>query len=680
MKRYGPTLATLYLLLCAATIGAQTPPRPAATSITPNWQNTEIAVIAESVGDITGVEYIVSPQVRGQMTFRSARPMSRQELNYAFQNILSVYGFAAVPAGGNKMKIVPEQNARYLPGNDLPANLNNLGSDEMVTTVMEIKNLNALQISTTLRQMLGPTGAMISLPGTNSIIVTDRAGTVAKIQKILTRVDQAGNSSLDRIPLENAVAADVARIVTQLSAGQPTDAATGTAIRVLADDRTNSVIVSGDPTQRLRIADLVDSLDEPSTSGGGTRVITLKYAAAETLAATLKAQITGVAATTGTTATGGAAGGTANSAAAVADRSVVIQADKETNKLIITAPPRTMLALLNLIDELDIAQPQVHIEAIVAEITDRKAADLGVNWAIFSNEENANIPISGFVSDVGGASIADLAGVVGDATSAVSNGLIPTGATFAVGRLRDNGLNLAAMFRALRTEGNNNIVSLPNVTARNNQEAEMKSGQKVPFVNSQYAGSTGNTGNNAFNPLTNVQRQDVGTTLTVTPHIIPGTDEVILDINLVSSSLSSERGDANSLITNERSVKTSVRVRTGTTIVIGGMISNDSGSSETRVPLLSKIPVLGELFRTRNGSHEKKNLTIFIQPRILADAIQANAETTARANQIREMQQTQNAKRELIPLLPKDTPPQIPDWAPPPPAVTPTQPSSPARP
>ncbi len=227
------------------------------------------------------------------------------------------------------------------------------------------------------------------------------------------------------------------------------------------------------------------------------------------------------------------------------------------------------------------------------------------------------------------------------------------------------------MLRAVKTEGNNNIVSLPNVTTTNNLEAEMTSGQQVPFLTNQVTNTgAGLGGNNGLALANSVQRQKVGTTLKVTPQIISETDEVILKIELTSSELSGKSGDAGSLITNERTVKTSVRACSGCTIVIGGMIKNDNDNSETRVPLLSKIPLIGELFRTRSGTREKSNMMIFIQPRILRDAVQANAETSARYNTLRDAEAKQKARSELLPLLKKDSEPALPELGPPPAPVT----------
>jgi general secretion pathway protein D len=635
------------------------------------------------VGAATGITFLPSPQVRATVSLTlpaGSRPLTAQQFYAMFLSMLGQYGFVAVPAGNNTMKIVQENQARIMPGNDLPTG-SNLAADEIVTDVLETKNINGLQVSTVLRTFIGNSGQIVPVPGTNTMIITDRAGNVARLKRILARVDQSSNSDIQMIPLENAVASEVSRLLTSLLAAQPADAGGGGVVpRVQADDRTNSIVVSGDPAQRLRISALAADLDAPVTNGGGTQVFSLKYATATDLAATLNQQVTGTTTTTGGGGGGAAAAGgpQAPSAAAIADRSVKIIAHEATNKLIITAPSRQMTAISSIIESLDMPPDQVHIEAIVAEISDRQAADLGVNWAVFSTDGNTNVPISGFISPIAGASIGEVAGAVVDIEGTIGNSALPQGATFGVGRLKDAGVSFAAMLRALNTNGITNIVSLPNVTATNNQEAEMKSGQKVPFLTNQVTNTGGGLGGNNGLALSNqVQRQDVGTTLKVTPQIISDNDEVILKIALTSSELSGQSGDAGSLITNERSVTTQVRVRSGSTIVIGGMIKNGTDESETRVPFLSKIPVLGELFRTRTGSKEKTNMMVFIQPRILRDAIQASAETAARANFLRETENEQkNKKKELLPLMPQDDRSMIPGMGLPPPAGTPAAPAT----
>jgi general secretion pathway protein D len=635
------------LLLGSAAVLAQNAAPAAAPSstqrYTPNFRDMDIAVLAESVATATGKTFIIDPRVRANVNLISSTPMTANELYQAFLSILQVHGFAAVPTG-NLVKIVMDASVRTVPGNDLPATVNG-NSDEMVTQVIAAKNVSAAQLATVLRPLIAQYGNLAPVPGTNTLIITDRASNVNRIMRIISRVDQASDSNIEVIPLQNSTAADIVRTMTALTTGQAADGASPS--RVVADERSNSVLISGDSAQRLRIATLIAHLDTPVENGGDTQVIFLHYADAEKIAPKLKEQMTGVVA---------AAGATGGAAAAALDRTTTIVAEPETNALIITAPPKTMRSLKSIIDRIDIRRAQVQVEAIVVDVSTNNSADLGVNWAAYSNENGTQVPAGAFITPVGQAnnnpvSIVDLAKAVKDPASATT---VPQGATFAVGRLVDNGLNFAAMIRALRSDANTNVIATPSVTTPDNQEAELKVAQEVPFITGQYA-STG--GNSQLNPFTTIQREEVGLILKVTPQINGG-DAMMLKIELESSELSGQSGDAGSLITNKRSIKTNVLIEDGGTVVIGGLIRDAKTEGESRVPYLGRIPLIGELFRVRSGKREKTNLMVFIRPKILADGVQSAIETNAKYNSMRDLQQRMGQKqgRELIELIPGASP------------------------
>lgn len=651
MKSIG--LAALLSMCCIATLPAAA---PTTQRFTANFApDTDIRVVADAVAAATGRTFIIDPRVRAQVSLINPRPMTAEEFYQAFLSMLQVYSFAAVPSG-NVIKIVPDANVRTVPGNDLPANINS-GSDEMVTQVLTAKNINATQLATVLRPLVAQYGNIAPVPGTNSLIITDRASNVARIIRIINRVDQTGDSNIEVIPLQNSTAADVVRTMTALTAGQPAQDPGGIAPRVVADERSNSVLVSGDSAQRLRIATLIAHLDTPMDNGGDTQVIYLKYADAEKLEPKLKGQLTGV--------TAGAAPG---AAATAADRGTIIWAEPDTNALVITAPPKTMRSLRTIIDRLDIARAQVLVEAIIVDVSTDKSADLGINWAVFSNEDGTNVPAGGFISPVGSAnsnpvSIVDLASSVLNPASATS---VPLGATFGIGRLRDSGVNFGAMIRALRADSNTNVIATPNATTSDNQEAELKVTQEVPFITGQYT-NTGTTTGGSVNPFTTVQRQEVGTILKVTPQINGG-DAMMLKIELESSELSGTAGDAGSLITNKRTVKTNVLIEDGGIIVIGGLIRDSKIEGVNRVPFLSRIPLIGEAFKVKSGKRAKSNMMVFIRPKILTDSTQATFETNAKYNSIRDMQIRQGSRFEVLPILPFDKPPQLPPASAPSPA------------
>lgn len=656
--------ALLLALLVPQVPGQAAAPANAGTQrFTSNFRDVDITVVAEAVAAATNKTFILDPRVRATVNLISSQPMTADEFYQAFLSILQVNSFAAVESG-NVVKIIPEVNSRYVPSIDLPDRITG-ATDEIVTQVITIRNANASQLVQVLKPLTAQYGHLASVPGSNTIVITDRASNVQRIMRIIARVDQAGDADIEVIPLQNSTAADIVRTITALNGPQQAQEAQGTATRIVADDRSNSVLVSGEPAQRLRIATLIAHLDTPVAGGGGTEVRYLRYADAEKLAAKLKEQLSGMTATAGGAAAGGAAPATAGPAA---DRNATIWAEPETNALVITASPNTMRSLKSIIDQLDIPRAQVLLEAIIVEVSTNKSADLGVNWAVFSNEEGTNVPAGGFISPVAGASIVDLARGITNPSSVTE---APRGATFGIGRLRDNGVNFAAMIRALRTDDNTNVIATPSTTTLDNQEAELEVAQEVPFITGQYTTSTGGNNNGNPTPFTTVQRQKVGTILKITPKINDGT-AVVMKIELESSELSSQRGDANSLITNTRTFNTTVMIEDAGVTVIGGLIRDSSIRGETRVPFLGRIPLIGEAFKTRSGSRNKTNLMVFIRPTILRDGVDAAIATNSKYNAIRDEQLRQGPRNEVIPLLPFEPRPVLPPPPPPPETSTPS--------
>ncbi|HEV7631867.1 MAG TPA: type II secretion system secretin GspD [Steroidobacteraceae bacterium] len=663
-RRIVALLACSVLVLGVDVVSSAQAPTPATSGerrITTNFRDTDIQQVAEAVAMETGRTFIVDPRVRANVNLISSSPMNAAEFYQAFLSILQVYGFAAVQAG-NVIKIIPDANVRTMPSNDLP-DRGNGGADEMVTQVITARNTNAAQLVQVLRPLIAQYGLIQSMPGSNTMIISDRKSNVDRIMRIISRIDQAGDANIEVIPLQNSSATEVVRTITALNGTQPAAEAGGIAPRIVADDRSNSVLVSGESAQRLRIATLIAHLDTPIENGGGTEVIYLRYADAEKIAPKLNQQLSGVAAATGG---GGGAAGAAGSAANTTGPNATganIWADSETNALVITAQPKVMRSLKTIIDRLDIRRAQVLVEAIIVDVNTNKSADLGVNWAVFSNEDGTNVPAAGFIAPVAGTSIVNLAQSIASPATATA----PTGATIGIGRLRDNGISFGAMIRALRADDNTNVIATPSTTTMDNQEAELKVAQEVPFITGQYT-NTGSTNNGQVNPFTTVQRQEVGTILKITPQINGiNSDAMMLKIELESSELTGQVGDSGSRITDKRSIKTTVLIEDGGVVVIGGLIRDSKSGGETRVPFLGRIPLIGEAFKVRNGKREKKNLMVFIRPKILSDGMQTAIETNAKYNFIREEQRKQGLQKELIPLLPFDKPPSLPDAPPLPP-------------
>ncbi|MFM7067628.1 MAG: type II secretion system protein GspD, partial [Gammaproteobacteria bacterium] len=369
----------------------------------------------------------------------------------------------------------------------------------------------------------------------------------------------------------------------------------------------------------------------------------LRYSDAEKIAVKLKEQLTGMQAAAGGTAAG-------PGAARSAEGGTTLWADPETNALVITAPPKVMRSLMAVVDRLDIRRAQVLVEAIIVEVSGDKNVDLGVNWV--ADGSNDNFAAGGFVSPIGGTSIGDVYRAAQNPAAVTS---IPTGLTIGVGRLKETGTNFGAILRAIRGDARTNIISTPSIITLDNQEAQIKVAQEVPFITGQFT-NTGSTGG-SVNPFQTIQRQEVGTILKITPQI---TDDgtIVLKIEQEASSLAQSAASAVDLITNKRVISTRVLAEDGEVIVLGGLISDSLTDGEQRVPYLGRVPVLGELFRTRNAKKNKTNLMVFIRPKILLDGEQVAAETEAKYNYLRGIQTGRTSGR--APMLPGERQPTLP--------------------
>jgi general secretion pathway protein D len=630
--------------------------------ITPNFKDADITQITEAVAAATGKNFIVDPRVRAQVTMISSTPMSPAAFYEAYLAILQVHGFIAVPAG-DIIKILPDANARQIPSIDLPDHVSST-SDEIVTQVIDVKNVSAAQLVPILRPLIPQYGQLAAYPASNILIISDRANNVNRIMRIIRRIDQVGDQDVEVIPLQNASSAEIVRVINSLYQGQQA-AEGGTPIKVVADDRSNSVLIGGDQNQRLRVRALIAHIDTPLESGGDTQVRYLRYADAEKIAPKLKEQITGIAQASSSGA-GGAAGAGA-SPQAQAEKSAMVWADPQNNALVITAPPKIMRTVMSIIDKLDLRRPQVLVEALIVEVNATKTAELGVNWAEFT-KGNGTVPAAAFVSPVGGSSVVDLANQIAPiAAGTATTATLPQGSTIALGRLAAGGLNFAAMIRAIRNDADTNVIATPSMMTLENQEAEIKVAQEVPFITGSFTNTgAGNTGN--VNPFQTVQREEVGTILKVTPQIAAEGNSVVMKISIESSSVGAPVSNVD-ITTNKRTITTNVLIEDGGVVVLGGLIQNESKKGESRVPYLGNIPLIGLLFKTRTGGSTKNNLMIFIRPKILRDPLQAAYETDTKYNYMRDQQGNYN-KFELLPLVPGVKKPLLPP-APPPPAYDP---------
>jgi len=643
---------------------------PEGPTITPNYKDADLTQIIQAVSEVTGKNFIIDPRVNAKVTMLSATPMSPAAFYEAFLAVLQVYGYVAVPAG-KVIKIIPNTDARQLPSIDLPNSVS-ATSDEIVTQIITVKNISATQLVPLLRPLIPQQGHLAAYPAGNMLIISDRASNVSRIMKIIERMDESGDEPIDVVQLRNASASDVVRTINQLSSGPAAEGA-GTAVKVVADERTNSVLISGEKSMRLKTKALVVNLDTPGLNGGDTQVRYLLYADADKLADKLKGQATAAAKAAGGPQAGGAAG--AGGGGSNVDSSVTIWADVPTNALIITAPPKVMRSLMAVIDKLDIRRAQVEVEAMIVEVAVNKSANIGVQWLLDGGTSYGygvtNLPGAGTsIVDIAAAALSGVTGLTSSTATATStlgttgstaasalSSAIPNGATFAVGTYNSNtGRGFAAIIQALRSDGTSNIISTPRIITMNNEEAEVKVTQEIPLITGQYTSSTASV-NGTTSPFETIQREEVGTILKVTPHISEG-NTIQLKVEQEDSSPGAKIADSSDISTNKRSIKTTILIEDGGIIVLGGLMQDTVTESEDRVPVLGAIPLIGNLFKSRSGSRQKSNLLVFLRPKILRDQVATEATSTQRYNEIRDEEKSLHKGK--ITLLPGEKQPSIP--------------------
>jgi general secretion pathway protein D len=659
-------------------------------TITPNYKDADLSQIIQAVAEVTGKNFIIDPRVNAKVTMIASSPMSPQAFYEAFLSVLQVYGYVAVPAG-KVIKIIPNTDARQNPSIELPGEVSS-SSDEMVTQIITMKNINAAQLVPLLRPLIPQSGHLAAYPAGNMLIISDRASNVSRLMRIIARMDESGDEPIEVIQLKNASATDVVRTINQLNQGAGAGAEGGGApVKLVADERTNSVLISGEKSARLKEKALVLDLDTPRAGGAGdTEVRYLLYADAEKLADKLKGQASATAKAqagpgggAGAPASGGGGGGGGGSSNV--DSSVTIWADPSTNALIMTAPPKIMKNLMAVIDKLDIRRAQVEVEAIIVEVDVNKSANVGVQWLLDGGTSAGygviNLPGSGTsIVDIAAAALSGAAGLEsglgtsattttgvtstlgtaigsgGTAASSLSS-VIPNGGTFAVGTYNSNtGKGLAAVIQALRSDGTSNIISTPRVITMNNEEAEVKVTQEIPLITGQYTSSQSQV-NGTTSPFETIQREEVGTILKVTPHISEN-NVIQLKIEQEDSAPGAKLADSSDISTNKRSIKTTILIEDGGIIVLGGLMQDTVTESEDRVPVLGAIPLLGNLFKSRSGSRQKSDLLVFLRPRILRDQAATQEVSTRKYNEIREEEKTLHKGK--ITLLPGERQPSIP--------------------
>ena len=602
---------TKYLIRLIALVLLLTSQLSRAEEVTLNFSDADLIAVINSVSQITGKNFIIDPRVKGKVTVVSSKPLNEEEVYNVFLSILQVQGFATVPTK-NAIKIIPDATAKQ---NAAPFTSQRSPGDQLVTRVLAIEHINAAQLVPILRPLVAQQGHLAAYPTTNVLIISDRASNIQRIERIIAEMDKQIDSDIEIIKLRHAFAAEVVRLLSGLNiTATDQKAQAGGGVKISADERTNSVLISGERSVRLKYRAIIAELDSPVESAGNTHVVYLRYADAKNVATILgnvgqqviKAEAKNV----------GAAGGTSGQGGADA---VTVQADEDSNALVISAPASIFPSLRAVIQQIDIPRAQVHVEAIIAEVSLDTTNELGVQW-LFTNDDDGPagaIQFSGSGIDFQG----------------IADGVIPDGATIGLGSFDDNGLSIATIIRALAGDAETNLLSTPSLVTLDNQEAEIIVGQNVPFI----TGESTTAGADQQNPFRTVERQDIGISLKVKPQINEG-DAITMEIEQEVSNIASSSASTVDIITNKRSIKTTVLLEDGAMIVLGGLIDDTVRTAEQKVPVLGDIPLLGALFRSKRNDTVKRNLMVFVRSTIIKDPEKARILSLGKYNFIRDLQ------------------------------------------
>ncbi len=620
-----------------------------AQDFTVNLKETDIQELIKFVAEATGTTIVVDPSVKGKVKVVSSKPVSREELYELFLSILDVHGYTAVRSAG-VIRVIQNKDARSAPVQVRDGRSGD-GSDEYVTEVIRLDNISAAKLIPVLRPLVPQQAHMAAYAPSNAIIISDLSSNIDRIRDIIQRMDSSAVQQTDIIKLRYGVAENVVAMLDQLTKSEAKQSGGESEVLLVADTRTNSVLVSGDELERARIRRLVEYLDTPLEQSGNVKVVYLEYAQASEIADVLTRVMQNI--NRLDTSEGAKKPRTDNSA--------TIEADEGTNSLIITAETDEMAAIEAVIRRLDIRRAQVLVEAIIVEMEVNNGQDLGLQW-LFADDSGAfgsNIN----AADARARNIADALlpedGSDGDVSlGGLAGALARTGGTtMGWGQISDS-LTMAVILTALKEQNNANILSTPSLLTLDNQEAYITVGQNVPFVTGSYT-NTGAGGDGAQNPFQTIERQNVGITLTVTPQVNEG-DSVVLDIVQEVSSLSGLTAVASDLITNERRIQTKVLAQDGRVVVLGGLIKDDVQDGTQSVPFLGDIPVLGRLFRTDGVKVVKTNLLVFIRPTIIRDNDGLAGATADKYRYIRDKQL--QLREQGLEFFDDENVPLLPEW------------------
>ncbi|AUV87523.1 type II secretion system secretin GspD [Vibrio campbellii] len=622
-------------LLCA--------PGAMANEFSASFKGTDIQEFINIVGRNLEKTIIVDPSVRGKIDVRSYDVLNEKQYYSFFLNVLEVYGYAVVEMDNGVLKVIKAKDSKTsaIPvlGDD------SAQGDSVITRVVAVRNVSVRELSPLLRQLIDNAGAgnVVHYDPANIILITGRAAVVNRLAEIIKRVDQAGDKEIEVVELRNASASEMVRIVDALN--KTTNQKSTPEFlepKIVADERTNSILISGDPKVRARLKRLIRQLDVEMATKGNNRVVYLKYAKAEDLVDVLK----GVSDNLQAEKQAGQKG-----ASSAQRGEVVIAAHEATNSLVLTAPPDIMMALQDVIAQLDIRRAQVLIEALIVEMSEGDGINLGVQWG--NLETGAVIQYGNTGASIGGVMIGLEEAKDSERTESTYDPQNPNAnpdgyverkfteegdySTLAAALSGVNGAAMSivmgdwtALISAVSSDSNSNILSSPSITVMDNGEASFIVGEEVPVITGSTAGS------NNDNPFQTVDRKEVGIKLKVVPQINEG-DSVQLNIEQEVSNVLGANGAVDVRFA-KRQLNTSVMIQDGQMLVLGGLVDERALESESKVPLLGDIPVIGQLFKSTSTQTEKRNLMVFIKPTIIRDGMTADGITQRKYNFIRAEQ------------------------------------------
>ncbi|MGB2058812.1 type II secretion system secretin GspD [uncultured Alcanivorax sp.] len=596
------TLIVVLLSATALTVQAQVATSEDGKSWTVNIRNADIQAFISQIADMTGKNFVVDPRVRARdVTVVSTKALSASEVYELFLSVLQVHGYAAVPSG-DIIKIVPNTTAKQ---SNLPlVGESESGGEALVTRVIPVENSPVEELVPVLRPLVPQYGHLAAVGSANALIISDHIDNIRRMEAIIASLDNAESEDVQVIKLEHAFAGDMVKMLESLTpqTGGRRGKTKDGGVTVVADERTNRLIIKGDRITRQRMAQMIRNLDTPASATGGVQVVRLSHGDAEALAELLKNFAEGASA-----AKPGADGKTA--AAAMTGDKVSIQADKSLNALVIRAEPAMMKEIMSVISQLDVRRAQILIEAAIVEVSGDTGKALGFQYVGGSDESgvgainfgNAGLTINSIVQAL--------------ATDDPSGLALGDGITMGFGEQDSNGdLKWGALIQALSTSTDVNLLSTPSILTLDNQEASIVVGENVPFI----TGTSTSTGSGVSNPFQTIQREDVGLSLKVTPHVA-GLSTIRLELEQENSQVKDSVGEAADIVTTTRKLESTVLADDGETIALGGLIRDNITKTVRKVPILGDIPLLGILFRSTSNSREKSNLMVFLRPTILPD-------------------------------------------------------------